>query len=130
MIDGISVHDARIRAGKALARKNPVPADIVVGVPDSGLIAAEGYAKESNIPFVLGFHKNSYVGHSFIKPTAWERENAVTMKLSVLDHVVKGERIVLIDDSIVRGTTMRQIIRMLKEASAKQVHVRISSPPF
>ena len=130
VMDGVSVHDARIRAGRALARRHPVEADIVAGVPDSGLPAAEGYAYESAIPFALAFHKNSYVGRSFIKPTDEERRNAVHMKLSVLVPVVKGKRVVLIDDSIVRGTTMRQIIIMLRNAGATEVHVRISSPPF
>ena len=130
VIDQISVHDARVNAGRALARKNKVEADVVIGVPDSGLVAAEGYALESNIPFALGFHKNSYVGRSFIKPTDEERKSAVQMKLSVLEHVVKGKRVVLIDDSIVRGTTMGQIITMMRSVGAKEVHVRISSPPF
>jgi len=130
VIDGIEVHDARFRAGQALARTSAAEADLVAGVPDSGLIAAEGYAYESGIPFALVFHKNSYIGRSFIKPTDSERENAVHMKLSILKSMVKGKRIVLIDDSIVRGTTMRQIIGILRRAGAKEVHVRISSPPF
>ena len=130
VIDGIEVHDARFRAGQALARTSAAEADLVAGVPDSGLIAAEGYAYESGIPFALVFHKNSYIGRSFIKPTDLERENAVHMKLSILKSMVKGKRIVLIDDSIVRGTTMRQIIGILRRAGAKEVHVRISSPPF
>ena len=140
VIDGIEVHDARFRAGQALARAEycvsednhaAAPcADLVTGVPDSGLIAAEGYARESGIPFALAFHKNSYIGRSFIKPTDPERRAAVHRKLSVLKSVVRGKRIVLIDDSIVRGTTMRQIIEMLREAGAQEVHVRISSPPF
>ncbi|MCR5202902.1 MAG: amidophosphoribosyltransferase [Lachnospiraceae bacterium] len=130
IIDGIEVHEARFRAGQALARSSHVEADVVVGVPDSGLVAAEGYAKESGIPFALAFHKNSYIGRSFIKPTDEERKNAVIMKLSVLKSVVKDKRIVIIDDSIVRGTTMKKIIEMLKKEGAKEVHVRISSPPF
>ena len=130
VIDGISVNEARMRAGKALARRHGVQADIVAGVPDSGLAAAEGYAEEAGIPFVLAFHKNSYVGRSFIKPTDEERKTAVRLKLSVHESVVKDKRIVIIDDSIVRGNTMRQIIVMLREAGAKEVHVRISSPPF
>ena len=130
VIDGISVHEARVRAGRALAKNDSVEADVVIGVPDSGLVAAEGYALESGIPFALGFHKNSYVGRSFIKPTDEERKSAVQMKLSVLEHVVKGKRVVLIDDSIVRGTTMGQIITMMRSVGAKEVHVRISSPPF
>ena len=130
VIDGVSVHEARIKAGRALAKNNPVDVDVVIGVPDSGLVAAEGYALESGIPFALGFHKNSYVGRSFIKPTDEERRSAVHMKLSILEHVVKDKRVVLIDDSIVRGTTMRQIISLMREKGAKEVHVRISSPPF
>ena len=130
IIDGIEVGDARRKSGIALARLDDVDADIVCGVPDSGLAAAEGYSEESSIPFAIAFHKNSYIGRSFIKPTKEERSAAVHMKLSVLTSVVKDKSIVLIDDSIVRGTTMRQIIEMLREAGAKSVHVRISSPPF
>jgi adenine/guanine phosphoribosyltransferase-like PRPP-binding protein len=112
------------------AEKARVDADIVVGVPDSGLAAAEGYALESGVPFALAFHKNSYIGRSFIKPTDKERQTAVHMKLSVLNNVVRDKNIVIIDDSIVRGTTMKQLIEMLRSAGAKAVHVRISSPPF
>lgn len=130
VMDGIEVHEARMCAGRALAKREPVDADLVAGVPDSGLAAAQGYAMESGIPFALIFHKNSYIGRSFIKPTDEERKTAVHMKLSVLSHMVKRKRIVLIDDSIVRGNTMRQLIEMLKEAGASEVHVRISSPPF
>ena len=130
VMDGISVNDARVRAGEALARVKKVDADIVVGVPDSGLAAAWGYSKESKIPFAMAFYKNSYIGRSFIKPTQNERQVAVQMKLSVLENVVYGKSIVLIDDSIVRGTTMRKLVDMLKAAGAKEVHVRISSPPF
>ncbi|MCM1027245.1 MAG: amidophosphoribosyltransferase [Roseburia sp.] len=130
VLDGIGVHEARMRAGQALARDRRVEADLVAGVPDSGLAAAEGYARESGIPFALAFHKNSYVGRSFIKPTDEERSTAVQRKLSVLEDVVRGKRVVLIDDSIVRGTTMRQIVEMLREAGALAVHVRVSSPPF
>ena len=130
IIDGIPVHEARLKAGRALATRNPIEADIVTGVPDSGLAAAQGYSYESGIPFALAFHKNSYIGRSFIKPTDEERKMAVHMKLNVLENVVKDKRIVIIDDSIVRGNTMRQIIEMLRSAGAKEVHVRISSPPF
>ncbi|MDO5127415.1 MAG: amidophosphoribosyltransferase [Eubacteriales bacterium] len=129
-LDGINVYDARIAGGMALARRYPVEADVVTGVPDSGLVAAVGYAKESGIPFSLTFHKNSYVGRTFIKPTQEERANAVQAKLSVLEPVVRGKRIVLIDDSIVRGTTIANLIHMLRGCGAKEVHVRISSPPF
>ena len=130
VIDGISVHEARVSAGMALAARNRVPADVVAGVPDSGLAAAEGFSRESGIPFVSVFHKNSYVGRSFIKPTDEERRMTVRMKLSVMENTVKDKRVVLIDDSIVRGTTMRQIVSMLREAGASEVHVRVSSPPF
>ena len=130
VMDGISVNDARVSAGEALAKVKKVDADIVVGVPDSGLAAAWGYSKESKIPFAMAFYKNSYIGRSFIKPTQNERQVAVQMKLSVLENVVRGKSIVLIDDSIVRGTTMRKLVDMLKAAGAKEVHVRISSPPF
>ena len=129
-IDGIEVHEARIRGGKSLARRFPVDADIVTGVPESGITAAVGYSQQSGITFQPVFHKNSYIGRTFIKPTQEEREIAVAQKLSILGSVVKGKRIVLIDDSIVRGTTIRKLIEMLKKAGATEVHVRISSPPF
>ena len=130
IIDGCDVYGARFRAGEALARNFPVDADIVTGVPDSGLAAAEGYSAESGIPFCLCFHKNSYLGRTFIKPTQGERDTAVHLKLNVIESAVKGKRIVIIDDSIVRGTTMANLIKLLKEKGAKEVHVRISSPPF
>lgn len=130
IIDGISVYDARIRGGMALAKRYPVEADVVTGVPDSGLAAAAGYAQEANIPFELAFSKNSYVGRTFIKPTQEERLSAVHMKLRVIESVVKDKRVVLIDDSIVRGTTIANLIVMMRKAGAKEVHVRISSPPF
>ena len=129
-IDGISVYDARFRSGQALAEAFPVEADIVSGVPESGLIAAAGYADRAGIPFVQLFHKNSYVGRTFIKPTQKERETAVHIKLNVLKSAAKGKRIVLIDDSIVRGTTITNLIRDLRAAGALEVHVRISSPRF
>ena len=129
-LDGVRVYDARIRAGKMLAQAYPVAADLVTGVPESGLPAAQGYAQESGIPFGLAFYKNSYIGRTFIKPTQTERESAVRMKLNVLESAVRDKRIVLVDDSIVRGTTIANLIRLLKEAGAKEVHVRISSPPF
>ncbi|MDO4519569.1 MAG: amidophosphoribosyltransferase [Eubacteriales bacterium] len=130
MIDGIKVYDARIKGGKAMARRYPVEADVVTGVPESGLPAAMGYSEESGIPFKLAFHKNSYIGRTFIKPSQDERVSAVHMKLSILESVVKGKRIVLIDDSIVRGTTIANLIKMMRKAGALEVHVRISSPPF
>lgn len=129
-IDGIAVYDARIRGGASLAKTYPVDADIVVGVPDSGLAAAQGYALESGIPFGIAFHKNSYVGRTFIKPSQDERESSVKIKLSVIKSVVKGKRVVLVDDSIVRGTTITNLIHTMKKCGATEVHVRISSPPF
>ena len=129
-MDGISVYDARLRGGMALADRYPVEADVVTGVPESGLTAAVGYAEQSGIPFKLAFSKNSYVGRTFIKPTQEERVSAVHMKLSVIESVVKGKRVVLIDDSIVRGTTIANLIQMMRKAGALEVHVRISSPPF
>ncbi len=129
-LDGANVYHARIQAGKALAVSYPVDADLVVGVPDSGLVAAKGYSEQSGIPYGMAFHKNSYVGRTFIKPKQSERESSVKIKLNVIPEVVRGKRIVMVDDSIVRGTTCANIIRMLKKAGAKEVHVRISSPPF
>ena len=129
-LDGINVYDARIAAGRSLARSHPVAADLVTGVPESGLPAAKGFALESGIPFGFAFYKNSYIGRTFIKPSQAERESGVHLKLSVLAATVKGKRIVLVDDSIVRGTTMKNLVQMLKEAGASEVHVRISSPPF
>lgn len=129
-IDGISVYESRLKAGAALAKAYPVEADIVAGVPESGVAAAQGYANESGIPFGQIFYKNSYVGRTFIKPTQKEREAGVKLKLSVLEPAVKGKNIVLVDDSIVRGTTIANLIHNLKQAGAKSVHVRISSPPF
>lgn len=129
-IDGVNVYDARIQGGRALARSYPVDADLVVGVPESGITAAKGYSEESGIPFGIAFYKNSYVGRTFIKPSQQEREDSVKIKLNVLASVVKGKRLILVDDSIVRGTTIANLIRMLKQAGALEVHVRISSPPF
>lgn len=130
VMDGISVHVARMKGGVAMAKRFPVEADVVTGVPDSGIAAAVGYAEESGIPFKLAFHKNSYVGRTFIKPTKKERQSAVQMKLSLIEDVVKDKRVVLIDDSIVRGTTISNLINTMRKAGAKEVHVRISSPPF
>lgn len=129
-IDGVNVYHSRIVAGKALAKSYPVEADLVVGVPDSGLVAAKGYSEESGIPYGMAFHKNSYVGRTFIKPKQSQRESSVKIKLNVIEEVVRGKRIVMVDDSIVRGTTSANIIKMLKKAGATEVHVRISSPPF
>ncbi len=129
-LDGVSVYNSRMIAGKILAQTNPVEADIVVGVPESGNVAAMGYALESGIPYGTAFIKNSYVGRTFIKPKQSVRESAVKIKLNVLKEVVQGKRVIMIDDSIVRGTTSERIVRMLKNAGAAEVHVRISSPPF
>lgn len=128
--DGVSVYNSRIMAGRILAQTHPVDADVVVGVPDSGNAAALGYSLESGIPFGMAFVKNSYVGRTFIKPKQSSRSSSVRIKLNVLPEVVSGKRVVMIDDSIVRGTTSEKIVRMLKKAGATQVHVRISSPPF
>ena len=130
VLDGKSVCLARQRAGEFLAQEHPVEADVVVGVPDSGLDAAIGYARASGIPYAIGLTKNKYVGRTFIAPTQSERETGVNLKLNPIRSVIEGKRVVLIDDSIVRGTTMANLIRMLKDAGAKEVHIRISSPPF
>jgi amidophosphoribosyltransferase len=128
--DGVSVYNSRIMAGRILAQTHPVEADVVVGVPDSGNAAALGYALQSGIPFGMAFVKNSYVGRTFIKPKQSMRTSSVRIKLNVLPEVVEGKRVVMIDDSIVRGTTSEKIVKMLKKAGATEVHVRISSPPF
>ncbi len=129
-IDDVSVYQSRIQAGRFLAIDSPQDADLVVGVPESGNPAALGYAMESGIPYGTAFIKNGYVGRTFIKPGQSSRESAVRIKLNVLKEAVKGKRIIMIDDSIVRGTTSDRIVGMLKEAGASEVHVRISSPPF
>ena len=130
VIDGVSVHEARKEAGRLLARRHPVEADIVVGVPDSGMDAALGYGEESGIPFALGFIKNKYIGRTFISPGQGQRLDQVRIKLSPIGPAVKGKRVVLIDDSIVRGTTSGQIVSLLREAGAREIHLRISAPPF
>lgn len=129
-VDGMSVYHSRIMAGKFLAQDSPVEADIVVGVPESGNAAAMGYAMQSGIPYGTAFVKNSYVGRTFIKPQQKSRESSVRVKLNVLKEAVDGKRVIMIDDSIVRGTTSDRIVQMLKDAGATEVHVRISSPPF
>lgn len=129
-IDGVSVYSSRIKAGRYLAIDSPVEADLVVGVPESGNAAALGYAMESGIPYGTAFVKNGYVGRTFIKPKQSKRESSVRIKLNVLEEAVKGKRVIMIDDSIVRGTTSDRIVRMLRDAGATEVHVRISSPPF
>lgn len=130
VIDGCCVHEARVRAGRFLAQEHPVEADVVVGVPDSGLDAALGYSRESGIPYAPGLLKNRYIGRTFISPGQKSRENLVRLKLSPIASVIAGKRVVLVDDSIVRGTTCGQIVNLLRAAGAKEVHMRISSPPF
>lgn len=127
-VDGVNVHDARVRAGMLLAKQRPTDADMVIGVPDSGLDAAIGFAKESKIPYGIGFHRNSYVGRTFIKPVQKDRMTAIGVKLNVIKSAVCGKRIVMVDDSIVRGSTSKNIVFALRNAGAKEVHVRISSP--
>lgn len=129
IIDGACVYDARVEAGKILAKEQPVEADLVIGVPDSGLAAAIGYARESGIPYGDGLMKNRYIGRTFIQPSQDMREQAVRLKLNPFKSQVEGKRIIMIDDSIVRGTTSKRIVKMLKDAGAKEVHMRISSPP-
>ena len=127
VIDGVSVYDSRRQAGRQLAKQKPVNADIVIGVPESGIDAAIGYAEESGIPYAKGIIKNNYIGRTFIKPDQSQRTNAVRLKLNALKSIVGGRRVVMLDDSIVRGTTMQRIVSMLREAGASEVHVRISS---
>ncbi len=129
-IDGVSVYNSRIEAGRYLALDSPAAADLVVGVPESGNAAALGYSMQSGIPYGVAFMKNSYVGRTFIKPKQSYRADGVRVKLNVIKEAVNGKRIIMIDDSIVRGTTSGRIVSMLKEAGAAEVHVRISSPPF
>lgn len=130
VIDGSSVHIARQRAGAFLALEHPVQADIVIGVPDSGLDAAIGYSRTSGIPYGIGFIKNKYIGRTFIQPGQKQRQDAVRIKLNAISATVKGKRVVMVDDSIVRGTTCARIVRLLREAGATEVHVRLSAPPF
>ena len=130
VIDGCSVHAARLRAGAYLALEHPVQADIVIGVPDSGLDAAIGFARQSGIPYGIGFIKNKYIGRTFISPGQKSREDKVRIKLNPIGEVVRGKRVVLIDDSIVRGTTSARIVKLLREAGATEVHMRVSAPAF
>ena len=130
VIDGTTVHAARVAAGEFLAKEHPVEADVVIGVPDSGLDAAIGYAKESGIPYEIGFIKNKYIGRTFIAPGQANREDKVRIKLNPISEVVKDKRVVLVDDSIVRGTTGGRIVKLLRDAGAKEIHMRISAPPF
>lgn len=130
IIEGTSVHAARLRAGAFLAKEHPVDADIVIGVPDSGLDAAIGFSRESGIPYGIGLIKNKYIGRTFIAPGQSVREDKVRIKLNAVPDTVCGKRVVMIDDSIVRGTTSGRIVKLLREAGAKEVHMRISAPPF
>ena len=130
IIDGCSVHEARLRAGAFLAKEHPVDADIVIGVPDSGLDAAVGYSRESGIPYGIGFIKNKYIGRTFISPGQKSREDLVKIKLNPIAETVRGKRVVLIDDSIVRGTTSARIVKLIRDAGATEVHFRVSAPPF
>lgn len=130
VIDGASVHEARVRAGSFLALEHPVQADVVIGVPDSGLDAAIGFSKQSGIPYEIGFIKNKYIGRTFIAPGQKTRSNLVRIKLNPITDVVKGKRVVLVDDSIVRGTTSARIISLLRNAGATEIHMRVSAPPF
>lgn len=130
VIEGVSVHKARMKAGACLALEHPVHADVVIGVPDSGLSAAIGYAEQSGIPYGVGFIKNKYIGRTFIAPGQSNREDKVMIKLNVLKDTVEGKRVVLIDDSIVRGTTIARIIKLVRDAGAKEIHVMSSAPPF
>lgn len=130
VLDGYSVHNARLRAGAFLARQYPIEADIVIGVPDSGIDAAIGYSRESGVPYDVGLIKNKYIGRTFIDAGQKIREKQVRIKLNPVSSVIKGKRVILIDDSIVRGTTSARLVKLLREAGAKEVHMRISSPPF
>ena len=130
VIEGVSVHDARMRAGEILAKAHPVDADIVIGVPDSGLDAAMGYSRASGIPYGIGLIKNKYIGRTFISPGQDHRVDQVRIKLSPVESEVRGKRVVMIDDSIVRGTTSARLVRLLRSAGAKEIHMRISAPPF
>ena len=130
VIDGVSVSKSRVRAGEILAGNYPADADIVIGVPDSGLEAALGFSRASGIPYGIGLIKNKYIGRTFISPGQNERMDQVRIKLSPVKNVIEGKRVVLIDDSIVRGTTSKRIVKLLRDAGAKEIHMRISAPPF
>jgi len=130
VIDGACVHHARVEAGRQLAREHPVDADIVIGAPDGGLNAALGFSRESGIPYGQGLLKNKYIGRTFIQPTQDKREIGVRIKFNAMRSEIEGKRVVMVDDSIVRGTTTRRIVQILKSAGAKEVHMRISSPPY
>lgn len=130
VIDGCQVHTARMRAGAFLALEHPVQADVVIGVPDSGIDAAIGYSRQSGIPYEIGFIKNKYIARTFIAPGQKSREDKVRIKLNPISEVVRGKRVVMIDDSIVRGTTSARIVKLLRAAGAQEVHMRVSAPPF
>lgn len=130
VIEGSSVYESRKEAGKYLARQNNTEADVVIAVPDSGIAAAIGYAEESGLPYEVGLMKNRYIARTFIQPTQKMRENAVRIKLNAIKNVVNGKRVIMVDDSIVRGTTSKRIVKLLREAGATEVHMKISSPPF
>ena len=130
VIDGVSVHSSRLKAGKILAKTHPADADIVIGAPDSGLDAALGFSRESGIPYGIGLIKNKYIGRTFISPGQGARIDGVKIKLAAVEETVKDKRVVLVDDSIVRGNTMGRVVKLLRDSGAKEVHVRISSPPF
>ena len=130
VIDGVSVHESRVRAGELLAERYPAEADVVIGVPDSGMDAALGYANKSGIPYGIGLIKNKYIGRTFIAAKQNERLDKVRIKLSPVKSVIEGKRIILVDDSIVRGTTSKRIVKLLRDAGAKEIHMRISAPPF
>ena len=129
-LDQVSVYNSRMLAGKFLAMDSPVEADMVVGVPESGNVAALGYSLQSGIPYGQAFVKNTYIGRTFIKPKQKNRESSVQVKLNAIREAVDGKRIIMVDDSIVRGTTSDRIVKMLRDAGAKEVHMRVSSPPF
>ena len=130
VLDGVSVHGARMRAGEVLAKQFPVQADVVIGVPDSGLDAALGYSRQSGIPYGIGLIKNRYIGRTFIAPGQENRMDKVKIKLAPVSETIQGKRVVLVDDSIVRGTTSARIVKLLRDAGAKEIHMRISAPPF
>ena len=129
VLDDVAVYEARVEMGRALAREHPVPADVVIPVPDSGVVSALGYAKQANIPFEMGLIRNHYVGRTFIEPKDSIRHFGVKLKLNAVSQLLRGKRVVVVDDSIVRGTTSRKIVKMIRAAGATEVHVRISSPP-
>ena len=130
IIDGVAVGAVREMAGRMLAQQNTVEGDLVIGVPDSGIAAAMGFARESGIPYGIGLMKNRYIARTFIQTQRWEQEKSLHIKLNAVSATVKGKRVILVDDSIIRGKTCARIVRLLRDAGAKEVHVRISSPPF